>query len=173
MDQEKRINGSRGQRPVLKNLEFNEIEHFRSQVEIIDLIGSEDIGRVEERVNDCIKRNPGGYDKGLSIREVPRIEAQRPGSLVLDPSGFFIIYPRREEGKIYLEHYRADGTLSEMIEGRDPVLIASTSIERGLVSRLDHAAYLGRELEKAYLSMLHGFLYVQDSAPGKEEKDGG
>ena len=88
---------------------------------------------------------------------------------MLDPSGFFIIYPKKEEGKIYLEHYRADGTLNEIIFGENPVLIASTAIERGLLTQLDHAAYLGRELEKAYLSMYYGFQYIQDSADGKEE----
>ncbi|MBT9538148.1 MAG: DUF4346 domain-containing protein [Planctomycetota bacterium] len=61
-------------------------------------------------------------------------------------------------------HYRIDGILDEIIYGDNPVLIALTAIERGLVSRLDHAAYLRRELEKAYLSMTYGFKYVQDKA---------
>lgn len=55
--------------------------------------------------------------------------------------------------------------------GENPVLIASTAIERGLVSRLDHAAYLGREIEKAYLSIVHGYLYIQDSAQGHDDKE--
>ena len=35
-------------------------------------------------------------------------------------------------------------------------------IEKGLVTRLDHAAYLGKELEKAEIAMLTGKEYVQD-----------
>ncbi|MCL4476206.1 MAG: DUF4346 domain-containing protein [Nitrospirae bacterium] len=164
VNHERRIINSEGRRPVLKNLDFSEIEHFRAQVKIIDLIGCEDITRIEEEVKVCKKKKPGKFDKAPILKKVSRIEAQRPEKLILDPSGFFIIYPKKEEGKIYLEYYRADGTLNEIIFGEDPVLIASTAIERNLVSRLDHAAYLGRELEKAYLSMIYGFKYVQDSA---------
>lgn len=171
VNHEKRITGSRGQRPVLKNLEFSEIEHFRKQVDVIDLIGTEDIKRIAEEINLCKEKNPGRFDRTIAIKKKPLIEAQKPEKLILDPSGFFIIFPKKEEGKIYLEHYKTDGTLSEIIHGEDPALIASTAIERGLVSRLDHAAYLGRELEKAYLSMIYGFRYVQDRAPGKEETD--
>ncbi len=162
---DKRIIGSKGQRPILKNLELAEIEHVRSQVEIVDLIGNEDIVEIGKRVHYCLEKNPGRFDKTVSVKKKPFIEAQKPQKLMLDPSGFFIIYPKREEGKIYLEHYLKDGTLNETIYGEDPVLIASTAIERSLVSRLDHAAYLGRELEKAFLSMCYGFQYIQDSAP--------
>ena len=37
-----RIPGARGARPVLKNLKPVEVEHFRSQVGVVDLIGSTD-----------------------------------------------------------------------------------------------------------------------------------
>jgi tetrahydromethanopterin S-methyltransferase subunit A len=162
---DKRIIDSKGQRPILKNLELSEIEHYRSQVEIIDLIGSEDIDEIGKKVHFCLEQKVGRFDKTLSLKKKPLVEAQKPQKLILDPSGFFIIYPRKDEGKIYLEHYLKDGTLNETIYGEDPVLIASTAIELGLVSRLDHSAYLGRELEKAFLSMCYGFQYTQDSAP--------
>lgn len=164
INHEKKIIGSEGQRPVLKNLEFSEIEHFRKQVMVIDLIGIKDIKRISEKINTCREKNPSKFDRSLTSRKIPKIEAQRPGKLTLDPTGFFIIYPKKEEGRIYLEHYKADGTLNEIIYGEDPVSIASTAIEHGLLSRLDHAAYLGRELEKAYLSMIYGFKYLQDRA---------
>lgn len=167
VNHEKRIIDARGQGPVLKNLEFSEIEHFRSQVEIIDLINVEDLSQIQEKVMACEQRNPGKFDRTLTLKKIEKIEAQPPKRLVLDPSGFFIIYPKKEESRICLEHYKADGTLNEVIYGEDPILIASTAIERNLVSRLDHAAYLGRELEIAYLSMRYGFSYIQDSALGK------
>lgn len=170
VNREKRIIGSKGKRPLLKNLEFSEIEHFRSQVELIDLIGSEDIKRIEEEVYTCLRNNPGKFDRTITIKRVPQIEARGHRRFVLDPSGFFIIYAKKEEGRIYIEHYKADGTLNEIIYGEDPAVIANTAIERGLVSRLDHAAYLGRELEKAHLSMRYGFEYTQDSAIGEEKK---
>lgn len=168
INHEKRIVNAKGQRPVLKNLEFTEIKHFRAQIEIVDIIGTEDFRLIAEKAKECIARNPGRFDKTLTLKKINRIEAQIPKRLVLDPSGFFIIYPKKEEGRIYLEHYKTDGVLNEVIYGEDPISIAATAIERNLISRLDHAAYLGRELEKAYLSICYGLQYVQDSAPGKE-----
>lgn len=167
VSQDRKIIGSKGQRPILKNLDLSEIEHFRTQVHMVNLIGTEDVGLIAQQALFCVEKNPGTFDKTVSVKKVPHREAREPARLVLDPSGFFIIYAKKEEGRIYLEHYKTDGTLNEVIFGSDPVLIASTAVERGLVSRLDHAAYLGRELEKAYLSLCYGFPYVQDSAPGK------
>jgi tetrahydromethanopterin S-methyltransferase subunit A len=40
-----------------------------------------------------------------------------------------------------------------------------TAIERNLISRLDHAAYLGRELARAEYALSSGEPYVQDAAP--------
>ncbi len=167
VSQDRKIIGSNGQRAVLKNLELSEIEHFRKQVHLVNFIGMEDVDLIAQQTLYCTEKNPGKFDKAASIKKVPHTEAKARAKLILDPSGFFIIYPKKEENKIYLEHYKTDGTLSEVIYGPDPVLIASTAVEQGLVSRLDHAAYLGRELEKAYLSLCYGFPYVQDSAPGK------
>ncbi len=42
--------------------------------------------------------------------------------------------------------------------------ILNTIIEKGLVSRLDHAGYLGRELEKAELALRLGRSYSQDKS---------
>jgi tetrahydromethanopterin S-methyltransferase subunit A len=170
VSQDRKIIGSKGQRPILKNLDLSEIEHFRAQVHLVNLIGTDDAGLISQQALFCIEKNPGKFDKTVSIKKAPHTEAREPARLILDPSGFFIIYPKKEENKIYLEHYKTDGTLNEVIYGADPVLIASTAVEQGLVSRLDHAAYLGRELEKAYLSLCYGFPYVQDSAPGNEQK---
>lgn len=168
VNHEKKIVSSKGERPVLKNLEFSEVEHFRSQVELVDLIGFEDIEKVEREVNAFTAKNPGKFDKALTVKKVLQTEARPSRKLTLDPSGFFIIYPKKEEDRIYVEHYRADGTLNEVIYGEDPIAIASIAIERGLVSRLDHAAYLGKELERARLSMSFGVPYTQDSAHGEK-----
>jgi tetrahydromethanopterin S-methyltransferase subunit A len=168
---ERRITNSAGKRPVLKNLDFLEIEHFRSQVEVIDLINTEDISLIEEKVDACIENNPGRFDKTLKLRKVDRIEALQPRRLILDPSGYFIIYPKKDEGMIYLEHYKADGALNEIIFGRNPVWIASAAIDRNLISKLDHAAYLGRELAKAEFAIRTGATYTQDAALGEGLQD--
>jgi tetrahydromethanopterin S-methyltransferase subunit A len=55
-----------------------------------------------------------------------------------------------------------------VIEGATPSALYATAIERGLVTRLDHAAYLGRELARAEQSLRTGEPYVQDRAAGME-----
>jgi tetrahydromethanopterin S-methyltransferase subunit A len=94
--------------------------------------------------------------------QIAQIKARECGQLIPDPSGFFIIKAAKNEHRIYLEHYKKDGVLHEVIHGEDPISISCTAVEHGLVSRLDHAAYLGRELEKAYFCMIYGFRYIQD-----------
>ncbi len=43
--------------------------------------------------------------------------------------------------------------------GRD---VLNSLIEQGLVGRLDHAGYLGRELERAEIALALGRSYIQD-----------
>ncbi len=55
-----------------------------------------------------------------------------------------------------------------IIDKNDPIAgstardILDTIIERGLISRLDHAAYLGRELMKAEIALKFKRSYSQD-----------
>ena len=108
------------------------------------------------------KMRPFRMRKSRRYKQATQMKARQSDQLILDPSGFFVIYTVKDEQKIYLEHYKKDGTLHEVIHGEDPISMASTAVERGLVSTLDHAAYLGRELEKAYLCIMYGSRYIQD-----------
>ena len=106
----------------------------------------------------------------------------------LDPSGYFLIKLDAEAGELVAEHYSND--LDERGRATDPetgeVLSCrgggprkpSTSFrgrtakELGIalteadgarpVSRLDHALYLGRELQKAEACLKAGMAYTQD-----------
>jgi len=64
-----------------------------------------------------------------------------------------------------LEHYGNDGVLDVVIEGRSPAELYIPAIEKSLVSRLDHAAYLGEELARAEQALLKGESFGQDAAP--------
>jgi len=64
-----------------------------------------------------------------------------------------------------LEHYRNDGVLDMVIEGRAAAELYIPAIEKSLISRLDHAAYLGKELARAEQALLNGGSFVQDAAP--------
>ena len=65
-----------------------------------------------------------------------------------------------------VEHFTNPGVLECVLEGRSPAALYATIIERNLISRLDHAAYLGRELARAERALDTGEPYVQDGAAG-------
>lgn len=165
VDEAGRIRGARGKRPVLKNVTREQVEAFRRQVELVALIGEVDPKLIEVAVSACVKRDPGPFEGAPADGAVPVFLAQEPSRLVLDPAGFLVIYPDRTRGLV-LEHYRNEGVLDCVIEGSRPAAVGATAIERGLVSRLDHAVYLGRELARAEESLRVGTPYVQDRAPG-------
>ncbi len=82
------------------------------------------------------------------------VRARESKSFVRDPKGDFRIW--LSENWIVCEHERAT------IVGKRAKEILDTVIAMGLVSRLDHAGYLGRELMKAEIAFRSGKNYVQD-----------
>jgi dihydropteroate synthase len=106
----------------------------------------------------------------------------------LDAGGYFIIYLDRQAGLIYAKHYTntindrglacdpetgeplaCNGTLertySNLYTGRTAKELCIVIFEQSSpcpVTRLDHAAYLGRELLRAEIALLSGQEYVQD-----------
>jgi tetrahydromethanopterin S-methyltransferase subunit A len=85
--------------------------------------------------------------------------------MIPDPAGYFVIYVDRRRHRLSLEHYRNEGLLDSVIEGDTAAAIYTPAIERGLLSRLDHAAYLGRELARAERALMASEPYIQDGAP--------
>jgi tetrahydromethanopterin S-methyltransferase subunit A len=82
----------------------------------------------------------------------------------LAKAGYFVILPRAEQGVISVEHYAYDNMLLHVIEGPNARGIYSGIIHHGWVTELSHAAYLGKELARAELSLQFGFKYIQDGA---------
>jgi dihydropteroate synthase len=108
--------------------------------------------------------------------------------IALDPAGYFLIKVDSAAGELVAEHYAngiderglaTDPESGEVLscrqsEPRRPLAIyrGRSAKELGValtegdgphpLSRLDHALYLGRELQKAELCLLLGLPYVQD-----------
>ncbi len=168
IDERGRIRGARGKRPILKNVRRDQVDAFRRQVELVEAIGEESDEAILERVKTCLQRRPKPFEeRAASDSAVPEIEAAQPQRLVSDPAGFFVVYLDSPRRRLVVEHYTNDGVLGCVIEGSGPAAVAAAIIERDLVTRLDHAAYLGRELARAEHSLLTGEPYVQDRAPGE------
>ncbi|WP_245395631.1 DUF4346 domain-containing protein [Anthocerotibacter panamensis] len=116
-------------------------------------------------------------DQQLSKRHIP-----------LDPAGYFIIYVDHQEKLICARHFLVtvnerglaiDPTTGKPISAKAPapnplnkVFQARTAKEmcvhlfeqedQPLVTYFNHAAYLGREFQRAEYALLHGTEYIQD-----------
>jgi hypothetical protein len=120
---------------------------------------------VEERARELGARSPGPADPFAPDPAPIVLEGRMPERLVQDPAGYFVIHVDRRARRLLLEHYSNDGRLTAVIHGRHPAELTAVAIERGLLSRLDHAAYLGRELARAEAALAPGEPFVQDAAP--------
>uniref|UniRef100_A0A7J2TJ19 Dihydropteroate synthase-like protein n=1 Tax=Archaeoglobus fulgidus TaxID=2234 RepID=A0A7J2TJ19_ARCFL len=111
-------------------------------------------------------RNSPPKDVGISllvVKEKIRHKAERVSNFIIaeesrsfqrDPLGDFIIFIA--DGMIFCKHEKAT------IAGKKAKEIIDTVLRLNLVSRLDHAAYLGRELMKAEIALRLNKNYFQD-----------
>lgn len=172
IDERGRIVGAKGKRPILKNASGEAVEHFRRSVEIIDLVGLDDLNEILRRVRACAARDPGPADLFPSLQELHAMTGYLPERMISDPAGYFVLYVDRTHGRLSLEHFGNNGVLDAVIEGRAAAELYTPAIEKGLVSQLDHAAYLGRELARAETALLTGAEYIQDGAPERKPANG-
>lgn len=165
LDPQGRIPGAPGRRPVLGNLPEGAVAHFRQSVEVVDLVGETGMPRILDAVARCAARDPGPARAFEGVRGVVPVRGHPPARMTQDPAGYFVVYPDRRRCLLSLEHYRGDGILDAVIEGQSAGEVYTPAVEKGLLSRLDHAAYLGRELARAEQALASGGTYVQDAAP--------
>lgn len=167
IDERGRIIDAKGKRPVLKNVTSDEVQAFIKQVELVPMIGEENPDTMVGEIRACAGRNPGTYPYPFKDTQVERIQVSEPKRLMLDKAGYFVVYPDTRTKRIIVEHYSNQGVLNCVLEGSSTGALYSETIERGLLTRLDHAAYLGRELGRAEHSLLSGLPFIQDAAPGE------
>jgi tetrahydromethanopterin S-methyltransferase subunit A len=66
----KKIIGATGAIPFVENVPLEGIERFQQQLEIIDLIDTEDIGAIQSKINECVEKDPGAVEGEPIIMEV-------------------------------------------------------------------------------------------------------
>lgn len=178
VDGEGRIVGARGPRPFLANVGHAAVERFREQVTIVDLIGCEEPDLIRAQLAECARTYPGPIERddlGL-VAESPEAYEIRASydpyrDWVADPSGFFLVRADRATAELVCEHYFNDHQFHVAIRGASAAAVLHTIVQYQLVSRLDHAGYLGRELQKAELALALGLPYEQDE-PLRPAQDG-
>ncbi len=174
-----RVIGSQGKRPILRNVSQAEIEAFRKQVQMINLIGCECVECVSDKIAELRQQVPAvslapvscGCTDGscqVATPETPAIptdvveETEQP--VKLDKAGYFVILPIADRKVIHVEHYSYDNSLLHILEGTSARSLYLKVIEQNWVSEMSHAAYLGKELAKAQFSLNFGVPYSQDAA---------
>jgi tetrahydromethanopterin S-methyltransferase subunit A len=105
------------------------------------------------------------------MKEVEEIDAKRTSEFVFDKKGFFYIYLDKRRNRIVVEHYKnikrdarvdvSSGEIQRIIVGQSAEEIGHTLAKLEIISRVDHAIYLGRELQKAEIALKRGIKYEQ------------
>jgi tetrahydromethanopterin S-methyltransferase subunit A len=170
IDEKGRIIGAKGKRPLIRNIPRSFVDHFRKQIDVVNIIGVTSIENIQKEVESCASRNPG---PGKVMKESPKVEplrGQLPSRMIPDPEGFFVIYVDQTRELLVLEHYRKNGTLSSIVEGKSAEELYTVAIEKKMLTRLDHASYLGKELTRAESSLFSGEKYIQDGVSEEKEE---
>ncbi|MFW6197080.1 MAG: DUF4346 domain-containing protein, partial [Thermoplasmatota archaeon] len=102
-------------------------------------------------------------------KEIEEIQAKEKKEVEFDEKGFFVIY--LDEGEIVAEHYEnvnkggklevETGSIDLIIRGESAKKICDTIIRKDLISRLDHMAYISRELQKAEIALKNNLDFEQ------------
>ncbi|CAH2213460.1 tetrahydromethanopterin S-methyltransferase subunit A [Tepidibacter aestuarii] len=175
IDNNMRVIASKGKKPILSNTTKEEVNAFRNQIEIIDMIECEDLNKILEKIQQLCEQARSSYScegkcslynkklKTSSI-EIIKVEEKDPNKVKLDKAGYFVIVPKENNNTILVEHYSYNNKLLRIIKGEDARNIYWSIIENGWITELSHAAYLGKELTRAEMSIKLGFKYVQDKA---------
>ncbi len=171
VDKKMHVISGPGIHPVLKNVTLEEVEAFREQVKVIDMIDCEDPAKIAKRISQfartpkktcscakCASEEP----KPLNVSSATIVQADKEFKGEIDKAGYFVIIPQPSKKTIIAEHYSYDNRLLHTVEGPDAQSIYSTIIRNGWITQLSHAAYLGKELSKAELSLCYGFKFTQD-----------
>lgn len=81
---------------------------------------------------------------------------------VQDKKGYFLIRINKKKKIIEVGYCKKNNIVELIVHGKIPQEIYYTLLKKKLISRWEHAAYLGRELEKAYLALKYNLEYIQD-----------
>ena len=151
------------------------------RVRVVDMLACVDLDRIIASVHkhgtEGIRPDTGfvvqSYDTTLGVQRViaPTGIAH---DFHPDKAGAYVIGTKGDS--IIVEHYNSKDELLRLIEGANARDLCIMLIRNGWVSRLDHAAYLGRELTLAEMAIEQGVPYVQksqvpadDTSPGSSD----
>lgn len=175
VDETMRVIGSGAPHPFLRNVTREEVEMFRSQVAVVDMIGCEDASAVLTKIREvgvlsrsespsCGCTSCSSPPPAFEVDLPPVITAEEPSAVGMDPAGYFVILTVLGKRTLRVEHYDYQNRLLHVVEGKTARSLYWTIIRLGWVSELLHASYLGKELTRAEQALEAGSPFVQDGA---------
>ena len=151
---------------------------LQKRVRVVDMLTCVELDKIIASVHkhgtEGIRPDTGfvvqSYDTTLGI---PRVIA--PTGIAQDyhpdKAGTYVIGTKGRS--IVVEHYNSKDELLRLIEGENARDLCIMLIRNGWVSRLDHAAYLGRELTLAEKAIEQDVPYVQKSQVAPDDTSPG
>ncbi|MEO8464743.1 MAG: DUF4346 domain-containing protein [Gammaproteobacteria bacterium] len=151
---------------IASQLERAELDALRERVDFVDMLACSDTAKIGAKVataRSAVHQANAGFVTRATAGGAERLIVPRdlPNDTLPDKTGRFRI--RLEEHSIVVDHIDTKERLVRVIEGKTARDICLTLIRNGWVSRLDHAAYLGRDLARAELALRNGQPFTPDS----------
>ena len=145
------------------------IELLRRNVELIDMIGVLDGLAVLESIEGL--KTKDAYSKPMvfdepKIPEYDSIPESRLMRIDLDPKGNLVVSTQGRN--ILVDHYSPHGRLMARFRALTAYRMYKLLLSHDIISELEHAMYIGTELQKAELAIKLGLKYVQDQPLAKE-----
>ncbi|MGE0201623.1 MAG: DUF4346 domain-containing protein [Candidatus Melainabacteria bacterium] len=163
VDDKNRIINAPGKRPILQNVPKAALDHFRETVSLVDLVNNRDIPTILNAVSQCRCNNPGPAAPFYTQETITVLEGYTHFDMLMDPRGYMVIQVDQDRGTLVMKQYTNNGILETIIEGPSASSIYIPAVDRGLITRMDHAAYIGKELARAEQALKEGWEYVQDA----------
>ena len=102
-----------------------------------------------------------GYKPVYIVKNIKTVKAKswNEDNINLDPKGYFLI--RIYKNKIQAGLVNKKNEMTTIIEGKKAVDVLHEMIKRKMISRLDHAYYMGIKLERAEYCLKNKKKFVQ------------
>ncbi len=88
-----------------------------------------------------------------------------------DKKGYFLIRTNPEKKELEAAFVTKDHVIRKVVHGKRAIDVYYTICKNKLITRMDHAAYLGKELYKAEMAMRYGQKYRQSFPLNFEMKE--
>jgi hypothetical protein len=154
------------------DLDAAAVARFRQQVTLVDLRGCTDGARIAETIRELLGSGGPAPSPPAMERGKPTSSSYPPSltgkggwgdgsAWTPDPRGNFLI--ALEDGQLVASHATTTGgPTGQRFVGRTAAEVYRAILAAGLVSQLDHAAYLGAELARAEVALRAALPYRQD-----------